>query len=107
MHIVTRPDSPTTSRTMSEVSLRSGMKSISVATPSSVSYRVSRISVPGRYFRLTRKFSAVGAIRQRPLSGVPSSAAKQASESNRGQHSQSIEPSRETSAAVSQSPINA
>ena len=33
---------------MSEVSLRSGMKSISVAAPSSVSNRVSRISVSGR-----------------------------------------------------------
>ena len=107
MHIVTRPDSPTTIRTMSEVSLRSGMKSISVATPSSVSKRVSRISVSSRYFRLTRNFSVFGAIRQRPLSASPSSAAKQASESKRGQHSQSIEPSRETSAAVSQSPISA
>ena len=38
---------------------------------------------------------------------VPSSAAKQAPESKRGQHSQSIEPDRETSAAVSQSPISA
>jgi hypothetical protein len=107
MHIVTRPDSPTTRRTKSEVSLRSGMKSISVATPSSVSKRVSRISVSGRYFRLTRNFSVFGAIRQRPLSEVPSNAAKHASESNLGQHSQSIEPSREMSAAVSQSPIRA
>jgi hypothetical protein len=42
-----------------------------------------------------------------PCSGVPKSAAKQAPESNRGQHSQSIDPRRETSAAVSQSPIRA
>ena len=48
-----------------------------------------------------------GAISQRPCSGEPSSAAKHASESKRGQHSQSIEPSRETSAAVLQSPISA
>ena len=34
-----------------------------------------------------------GAICQRPCSGVPRSAAKQAGESNRGKHSQSIEPS--------------
>jgi hypothetical protein len=33
-------------------------------------------------------------------------AAKQASESKAGQHSQSIDPSRPTNAAVSQSPIN-
>jgi hypothetical protein len=44
---------------------------------------------------------------QRPWSDVPSSAAKHASESNRGQQSQSIDPSRPTSAAVSQSPISA
>jgi len=37
----------------------------------------------------------------------PSSAAKQASESKRGQHSQSSEPLRATSAAASQSPIKA
>ena len=48
-----------------------------------------------------------GATIQRPFSGVPSSAAKHALESNRGQHSQSMDPSFATSAAVSQSPINA
>jgi len=47
----------------------------------------------------------VGAIFQRPCFSLPSSAAKQASESNAGQHSQSIDPSRPTNAAVSQSPI--
>jgi hypothetical protein len=44
---------------------------------------------------------------QRPCSDVPSSAAKHASESKRGQQSQSIEPVWATSAAVSQSPISA
>jgi hypothetical protein len=48
-----------------------------------------------------------GAMSQRPLSAVPSSAAKQAGESKRGQHSQSIQPSRPTKAAVRQSPISA
>ena len=79
MHIVTRPVSPTTSRTRSEVPLRSGMKSISVAAPSSVSNRVSRISVSARYCRLTRKFSGfrrdppaavVGAAEQRGKTGI-------------------------------------
>jgi hypothetical protein len=37
---------------------------------------------------------------------VPTNAAKHASESKAGQHSQSIDPSRPTNAAVSQSPIN-
>ena len=39
--------------------------------------------------------------------GVPSRAAKQAPESNRGRHSQSIEPSRPTRAAVWVSPMRA
>jgi hypothetical protein len=46
-----------------------------------------------------------GASSQRPCSGVPSSAAKQLCESNRGRQSQSIEPSAPTNAAVWQSPI--
>jgi len=41
----------------------------------------------------------------RPLSAVPSRAVKHAAESKRGQHNQSIEPSRLTNAAVLQSPI--
>src|SRR5262245_7279712 len=48
-----------------------------------------------------------GAMIQRPFADVPSSAAKQASESNRGHDSQSIEPLRPTSAALSQSPMMA
>src|ERR1700733_1008697 len=50
---------------------------------------------------------AAGAICQRPCSRPPSSAAKQAAESKRGKHNQSIDPSRPTSAAVWQSPISA
>jgi hypothetical protein len=45
--------------------------------------------------------------RRHPFSEVPRSAAKHAAESKRGRHSQSIEPFRPTSAAVSQLPINA
>jgi hypothetical protein len=48
-----------------------------------------------------------GASSQRPCSAVPNNAAKQAAESNRGQHNQSIEPSRATSAMVSPSPMAA
>jgi hypothetical protein len=51
--------------------------------------------------------NSTGAICQRPWSDVPSNAAKQASESKRGQHSQSIDPFSPTSAAVSQSPMSA
>src|SRR3954447_8461669 len=46
-----------------------------------------------------------GAIFQRPFCRPPRSAAKQAGESKRGQHSQSIETSRPTSAAEWPSPI--
>jgi len=46
-------------------------------------------------------------MRQRPLPGVPSRAAKQASLSKRGQHSRSTDPSRAMSAAVSPSPTSA
>ena len=52
-------------------------------------------------------YDATGAISQRPCFSLPRRAAKQASESKAGQHSQSIEPSRPTRAAVSQSPISA
>ena len=44
--------------------------------------------------------AATGVIRNRPWSAVPSSAAKHAPLSKRGTHHQSIEPSRDTSAAV-------
>lgn len=49
----------------------------------------------------------VGASRQRPLPSSPSSAAKQAAESNLGRQSQSIDPSLPTSAAVCRSPMSA
>ena len=53
-----------------------------------------------------RRGAAVGRADQpAPVLGPPSSAAKVLSESKRGQHSQSIEPSRPTSAALWQSPI--
>jgi hypothetical protein len=56
---------------------------------------------------VTRAPSSTGAIDQRPCWRSPSSAAKHAGESKRGQHSQSIDPARDASAAVSQSPISA
>jgi predicted component of type VI protein secretion system len=83
------------------------MKSMSVTTPSAVSKRVSRMSEWPRYRRVARAAVSAGAMIQRPCSDVPSSAAKHASESKRGQQSQSSDPLRATSAAVSQSPISA
>ncbi len=83
------------------------MKSMTLTTPSAVSKRVSRIVEPSRYARVTRTSPATGAIRQRPWSGVPSRAAKQAGLSKRGMPIQSIEPSRATSATVSWLPISA
>ena len=55
--------------------------------------------------RVTRTPSPTASISQRPCCGPPRSAAKHAAESKRGQHSQSIDPVRDTRAAVSQSPI--
>jgi hypothetical protein len=82
-----------------------GMKSMSVAAPSFVSNLVSRISVLSRYFHVTRAEGSVGAIKNRPLSGVPSKAAKHAAKSKLGGQNQSTEPDFDTSAAVSQLPM--
>jgi hypothetical protein len=49
------------------------------------------------------RFASTGQILHRPCSDVPSGAAKQAVLSNRGQHSQSMEPLQPTRAAVVQS----
>lgn len=51
--------------------------------------------------------TGVGGEAPAPVCSSPNRAAKQAWESKRGQHSQSIEPSSPTSAAVSQSPMSA
>ena len=50
------------------------------------------MSVGPRYRRRTFRTPLLGAISQCPFAGLPSSAAKHAPESNRGMHSQSIEP---------------
>ena len=83
------------------------MKSMTETTPSAVVNSVSRIKVPGWYQRVTRLIVPSGVNNHLPFSGVPSSAAKHAGESNLGKDSQSIEPFRPTSAAVSQSPMSA
>jgi hypothetical protein len=78
----------------------------------------SRRAARGLEARLeNQRIAAIGSRRARRGVGranepaavlrLPSSAAKQAPESKRGQHSQSIEPSRVTKAAVSQSPMMA
>ena len=82
------------------------MKSIRVTVPSSPENVVSRMAVFARYARVTVCSGFVGAIVQWPLSGPPTRAAKQAPPSKPGRHSQSIEPPRLTSAAVSVLPIN-
>jgi MFS family permease len=63
--------------------------------------------VPSRYRRDVLRASPAGAIRQQPCFSSPSRAAKHAPESNRGRHSQSIEPSLPTRAAVWRSPMRA
>src|SRR4051794_26858113 len=82
---------------------RSGMRSVTFTIPVSVWWVVSRTRLSSRYRRVVVARPA-GPISQRPCSGVPRSAAKQAGESNRGRQSQSTEPSRPTRAAVAVSP---
>jgi hypothetical protein len=82
---------------------RRGMKSVTRTLPSSVSQIDSSTIVSSRYRRRVALPPASGAIRQRPASGPPNSAANDAAESNRGRHSQSIEPFVLTSAAVCRS----
>ena len=84
-----------------------GIRSSSTTSPSAVVNVVSSSAVPSTYLRLVDSTSSAGASSQRPWSSVPSSAAKQAGESKRGRHSQSIEPSLPTSAAVPRSPMRA
>ena len=94
-------------RTSSDDPLRRYMKSVSETDPSAVVKTVSRIRVSLRYRRVTSTSFCVGAISHRPCSGPPRSAEKHAALSKRGRHSQSIEPSRPTSARVSQFPMTA
>jgi len=103
--MATAPRTPRTILTMLEWSFRGGMKSITHTSPLEVSNVVSTISVCALYCRRVAFTLATGAIFQNPWSLVPSNAAKHAPDENVGQHNQSIDPSRETSAAVSQSPI--
>jgi hypothetical protein len=63
--------------------------------------------VSGTYDQVDVQSPSAGPSSQRPWSGVPSRAVKHAAESNLGRHSQSIEPSIPTSAAVSVSPFSA
>jgi hypothetical protein len=83
------------------------MKSVSNTIPEDVSNVVSRIKVCSRYFRVTLYGRSFGAMRHLPFFLLPNNAAKHAGEEKFGQQSQSIEPFNPTSAAVSQSPINA
>ena len=103
----TRPVTPSTSRISTGSVPRTGMQSASRTVPEAVLNSVSSTRVPGRYRRRTWLMRVAGAICQWPLRSSPSSAAKQASESNRGRHSQSMEPSRLISAAVCRSPTSA
>ena len=61
--------------------------------------------MPGRYRRSVAVAFPFGATRQDPFSSVPRSEAKHAAESKRGMHSQSMDPSIPTRAAVCRSPI--
>jgi hypothetical protein len=107
MCIGTAPRSPSTTRSTSGFSWRGDMQSVRRTAPAAVSQSVSSTSVPSRYRRRTAFTSPAGASRHRPCCSLPSSAAKQAFASKRGTQSQSTEPSRPTSAALSESPMSA
>jgi hypothetical protein len=94
-------------RTTSVAPVLGGMKSVTAATPESVSHSVRNARDDSRYRRLTRFTWPAGATSHRPWSGVPSSAAMHAPLSKRGMQSQSMDPSRPTSAPVRQSPMSA
>ncbi len=103
----TRPDTPSTRRTTSGASPRTGMQSTRRTEPSGVVNVVSRTRLFGRYRRVVLLDVPAGAICHAPCVRSPSSAAKHAPESKRGRHSQSIDPSLETRAAVCVSPMRA
>ena len=94
-------------RTTSAAIPRGGMRSTTLTVPSGASHSVSSTSESPRYRRVADATPPAGATCQRPASGVSSSAAKQAGESKRGRHSQSIDPWRPTRAAVWRSPMTA
>jgi hypothetical protein len=79
---------------------------MTVAAPSSVTNVVSRMFVPGRYRRLT-SYGGSGTSVNDPPRRASRSAPKTVGESTEGKGSQSIEPSRATSATVRPSPIAA
>ncbi len=110
--IRTRPLTPSTIRISWGAPSRGGMKSMTRTVPRGVSHSDSSTRESPRYRRRSAGGGAApegcaGPIRQYPCSSVPSSPAKAAWESNRGRHSQSAVPSRQTSAAVCISPISA
>jgi hypothetical protein len=105
----TVPRTPVTMRTSTggSSSSRGGMKSVTRTAPSGVSQSVSRISVSPAYRRVAVAARRTGAICHWPWLSVPSRAAKHASESKRGRHSQSTEPSVLISATDCMSPTMA
>ena len=84
-----------------------GAKSVSTSTPPpAVRKVVSRMFVSGRYRRET-SYSSRGAIRKKPPLPQSRMRAKTGRASKRWKQHQSIEPSRDTSAAVWQSESSA
>jgi hypothetical protein len=80
--------------------------SVTRTTPSAVWNVVSRTFVPGTY-RRSASNGAAGASEKRPPRSASRSAANTLGEWRSGRHSQSIDPSSATRAAVRPSPIAA
>ena len=109
----TAPLEHSTNRTTLGLCSLTGMQSVIRTLPSGRSNSLSSTRVSPRYWRRVAGNGspwpggglAAGAIRQNPWSVSPTRWAKHAAESKRGRQSQSIDPSRPTSAAVWVSPI--
>ncbi len=107
MAMGTRPSTPSTTRTRSGSRSRGGMQSTTRTRPSGVVNVVSSTGESPRYRRDAAVVPPAGPSRQYPWSAVPRRAAKQATESKRGRHSQSIDPFRPTRAAGWVTPMTA
>ncbi len=104
----TVPLIPRTRRTTAARLSPIDMKSVTSTAPSGVSHLLQTTKVLPRYVRMETVASGeAGASFHAPCSSVPRSAPNMDAESKRGRHSQSMDPSRATSAPVWQSPMSA
>src|ERR1035441_10012006 len=81
------------------------MRSVTSALPSTLSQRVTRTLVAGKYICILRALPSLGLSENSPPFSGSSKAAKTVGLSSEGQHIKSIVPSKATSAAVLRLPM--